>query len=208
MAKHSRVYSSITVNSRTRRPFSKRSDIRGIEALFKEDPKAPDSPEAQLQPLPKDVRQLPLPKDGWRFKLDPQEKGHLKKWFAAAFDDSGWAQIAIEQAWQKAGYDYVGAAWYRRDFTLPEKPARVAGVQIQFEAVDETARVWINGKYVGEHDIGPDGWNVPFRLDVTEAMRWGQQNQITVRARNTEKAGGIWKPVSLLASSLVLHISS
>ena len=53
------------------------------------------------------------------------------------------------------------------------------------------------GSHAGQHDIGPDGWTVPFCLDVTAFLKWGQENQITVRVLNTAQAGGIWKPVTL-----------
>jgi len=161
--------------------------IRSIEELFKDDPN--DSEVAQ---------RVPLPKDGWRFSLDPSQKGDVEKWFSPGFDDSDWASIAIEQAWQKAGYDYTGTAWYRRTFSLPQKPADLAAAQLLFGAVDETARVWLNGTDVGEHDLGLEGWDVPFQLDVTEAVRWGEENQITVRVGNQKSAGGIWKPMTLL----------
>ena len=57
-----------------------------------------------------------------RFKLDPADEGQDQEWFSPEFDDSDWAPIAIEQAWQEAGYDYIGAAWYRRVFTLSGPP--------------------------------------------------------------------------------------
>jgi hypothetical protein len=66
-----------------------------------------------------------------------------------------------------------------------------------FGGVDECAWVWINGKYAGDHDIGPNGWNVPFYLDITDLLNWGGKNQITVRAMNTAHAGGIWRPVTI-----------
>ena len=135
-----------------------------------------------------------LPTDGWRFRLDPQRNGHESKWYEPGFDDSKWATIAIEQAWQKAGYKYIGVAWYRRWIELPAKPKHVA-VEVRFEGVDECAWVWVNGRYVGQHDVGPSGWNQAFTLDVTQELQWGQKNQITVRAMNTAAAGGIWKPV-------------
>ena len=166
-----------------------RNFIRGLEELFKDDPR--DHAVAVAQ-------RLSLPRDGWRFNPDPLQKGRTEKWFSPTFDDSGWATIAIEEAWQKAGFDYVGEAWYRRVFPLPQKPADVTEVEIAFGAVDETACVWVNGELVGRHDIGPQGWDVPFRLDVGKAVRWGEDNQITVCVGNTKYAGGIWKPVTLL----------
>jgi len=136
----------------------------------------------------------PLPKDGWKFKLDPASEGHLKKWFAPKFDDGKWDDIAIEQAWQKAGHAYIGVAWYRRRVALPAKPDCLS-VDLHFKGVDECAWVWVNGIYVGQHDMGPEGWDKPFMLDVSKELRWGRENQITVRAKNTASAGGIWRPV-------------
>ena len=139
---------------------------------------------------------IPLPKDGWRFKLDPARDGHMTKWFESRFDDSTWKLISIEQAWQKAGYDYIGVAWYRRTMRLPDKPKHIA-VELRFKGVDECAWVWVNGHYVGQHDVGPQGWDQAFTLDVTREIKWGQENQITVRAMNTACAGGIWRPVQI-----------
>ena len=139
---------------------------------------------------------IPLPQDGWRFRLDPGRDGHLRDWFAPEFDDDEWDLIRIEQPWQDAGYEHVGVAWYRRWIELPERPAHTA-VELRFEGVDECAWVWVNGSYVGQHDLGPDGWNMPFLLNITEEVKWGESNQITVRAMNTDHAGGIWRPVTI-----------
>jgi len=140
------------------------------------------------------AKTIRLPKDGWRFHLDPKRDGHEKKWYDPGLDDAKWQTIAIEQAWQKAGVQYIGVAWYRRSIDLPAKPKHVA-VELHFKGVDECAWVWVNGRYVGQHDIGPSGWNQAFTLDVTKELQWGKKNQITVRAMNTAHAGGIWKPV-------------
>ncbi len=137
-----------------------------------------------------------LPKEGWRFQLDPMREGHRLGWYDPALDDADWATIAIEQVWQQAGYEYTGVTWYRRAFDLPEEPSSFS-VDIAFGGVDESTWFWINGEYAGDHDIGPGGWNVPFRRDVTALLRWGQTNHITVRAMNTAHGGGIWKPIDI-----------
>jgi hypothetical protein len=139
---------------------------------------------------------FPLPKDGWRFALDPLRSGHKQGWYEPGFDDSGWATISIEQAWQKAGYEYTGVTWYRRSIQIPSEIEHLA-VDLHFGGVDESAWVWLNGMYVGQHDIGPSGWNEPFRLDITGEIRWGDDNHIAVRAMNTAHAGGIWRPVAV-----------
>jgi hypothetical protein len=146
------------------------------------------------------IQAIPLPKDDWRFALDPMRDGHLSKWFEAAFDDSAWKTLAIEQTWEKAGHTYDGVAWYRRTVELPAKPeGKINAVEIAFEAVDECAWVWVNGTYVGRHDLGTAGWDKAFTLDISDAVRWGAPNQITVRVLDTAYAGGIWKPVRIEA---------
>lgn len=142
------------------------------------------------------VQTIPLPTDGWRFKTDPKAEGHLQKWFEPAFDDSSWTPIQIGTPWEDQGQTYDGVAWYRGSFTLPAKPQALA-VEMAFGGVDEIAWVWINGQYVGQHDLGTDGWDKPFALDVTKELKWGEKNQITVRVYDSAYAGGIWKPVQI-----------
>lgn len=139
---------------------------------------------------------IPLPREGWRLMADPDDVGRDQGWFAVDFDDSAWAPIAIEQFWGDAGPD-PGVAWYRLSFDLPARAAPERA-QLDFQAVDESAWVWLNGQFVGEHDLGPVGWETPFRLNATDKLIWGGRNQITVRVLNTAMAGGIWKPVSIV----------
>ena len=89
-----------------------------------------------------------------------------------------------------------GASWAELDRF--EGAATDPDVQLDFQAVDESTWVWINGEYAGEHDLGPDGWQKPFRIDATGQLNWGGRNQLTVRVLNTAMAGGIWKPVSVV----------
>ncbi|NLO05820.1 MAG: hypothetical protein GX131_08310 [candidate division WS1 bacterium] len=139
---------------------------------------------------------IPLPREGWLIKTDTEEVGVDEKWFAVDLDEAGWTPIAIEEFWGDRGPS-SGVGWYRLQFDLParEKPTRA---QLDFQAVDESAWVWLNGEFAGEHDLGPNGWDTPFRLDVTDGLNWGGANQLTVRVLNSAMAGGIWKPVSIV----------
>ena len=140
------------------------------------------------------IKSIPLEQTGWRFRPDPMEDGHHKGWFNQDFDDAKWTELHIG-AWEKQGFDdYDGIAWYRFRFTMPEK-IDCNAVEIHFGAVDESAWVWLNGKYVGQHDIGPAGWDRPFDLDITQEINWNGENQLSVRVEDTMAAGGIWKEV-------------
>ena len=142
--------------------------------------------------------EMRLPREGWKFRRDTRRQGHWQDWFAEGYDDTDWSDASIEIAWTTG---YVGVGWYRRQIELPPRPEHLAA-ELLFEGVDESAWVWVNGVFVGGQDIGPGGWNRPFRVDVTDQLRWGALNQITVRAMNTGSAGGIWKPITLEALAL------
>ncbi len=140
------------------------------------------------------IGEFRLPYEGWKFRTDPDRIGRDAAWYAVDFDDAGWDDMRTEKSWTQLGYDYIGVSWYRRTVELPENPGGSRAL-LHFGGVDECAWVWINGHYVGEHDIGPAGWDKPFTLDVSDVIKWGEPNQITVRAMNTAAAGGIWQPV-------------
>jgi hypothetical protein len=149
-------------------------------------------------PLARPVAEIPLPRAGWRFQKDPENVGRDKRWFDVAFNDQDWAPIGIGDFWDSFGVRHTGVGWYRCTFELPEKPAKGDKVELAFDAVDEMAWVWLNGELAGEYfEFGPAGWEDPFSFDVTKRVRWGAENQITVRVENTAGGGGIYKPVTL-----------
>ena len=143
------------------------------------------------------VKSTPLPRNNWRFRLDPWEDGHNRGYFKTAFDDTNWKKISIADSWEKQGYPgYDGIAWYRFKFTAPSKGDANAA-ELFFQGVDEAAWVWLNGKYVGQRDLGPSGWNKVFYLDISKEILWGKENVLTVRVEDSIASGGIWKDVFL-----------
>src|SRR5690606_29040525 len=69
---------------------------------------------------------------------------------------------------------------------------------LNFEAVDYRSRVLVNGKVVGEHTGGND----PFAIDITDAVRSGQNTLVVcvdddteawqLRGKQVIKPEGIW----------------
>lgn len=142
------------------------------------------------------VKSIRLPLEGWSFRVDPGEDGHHKNYYGVNFNDSRWKKLRIG-AWEEQGYPgYDGVAWYRIKFKMPAKIDSNA-VELVFGAVDESAWIWLNGEYVGQHDIGTVGWDKTFAVDVTKQIRWGGENVLAVRVEDTAQAGGIWKPVGI-----------
>jgi len=101
-----------------------------------------------------------------------------------------------------------GVGWYRREITVPPD-WRGQRVFLRFGAVDQQATVWLDGQRIGEHRVA----YVPFELDITEQVRWGQPQTLTVRAVDLgdraypkgkqqgwyTPTGGIWQTVWLEA---------
>ena len=125
----------------------------------------------------------------------------------------------VPAPWQAVFDDlrlWAGTAWYERSFIAPETGLGER-VRITFGAVDYFSAVWINGRPAGEHE----GGYLPFSLDVTELLRTGAPNTVTVRALDVGPGderppfpfseiphgkqswygpiGGPWQPISLEA---------
>ena len=65
--------------------------------------------------------------------------------------------------------------WYRRSFFIPDE-WKNHRVRLHFGAVDWQAKVWCNGKYVGEHQGGYD----TFTFELTTCLRYGAENELVV----------------------------
>ena len=75
--------------------------------------------------------------------------------------------------------------WYRRTFTAPPL-ASGHRLLLHFGAVDWEAKVYVNGREVGEHRGGFD----PFTLDITDALTGdGPSRKLVVAVRDPTDAG-------------------
>lgn len=74
--------------------------------------------------------------------------------------------------------------WYHRTFTLPKAWAGQR-VLLHFGAVDWEATVWLNGRELGTHRGGYDG----FSFDVTDALRPAGPQEIVVAVWDPSDAG-------------------
>ena len=79
--------------------------------------------------------------------------------------------------------DYKGAGWYEREFTVPAEWAGLTPF-LNFGAIDWHARVWINGRFVAEHDNG----YLPFSVDLSKHVQPGESAVVTVRAYDIAEA--------------------
>jgi beta-mannosidase len=72
--------------------------------------------------------------------------------------------------------------WYRKSFRIPRNFSGKR-LRLQFDATDYYADAYLNGKLLGRHE----GYIDPYEYDVTGAVRWNAENELSVR---------IWTPVS------------
>ena len=88
--------------------------------------------------------------------------------------------------------------WYHREVTVPESFAGKR-VLLHFDAVDQEAVVWVNGRELVRHV----GGYLPFEADITEALSNGKADILVrvidisdtgshSRGKQNTKRGGIW----------------
>ncbi len=71
---------------------------------------------------------------------------------------------------------FVKNVWYRRNFTIPESWS-APRIRLHVGACDWLTRIWINGKYIGNHR----GGNAAFAFDITQALQSGE-NTVVIHA--------------------------
>ncbi len=140
---------------------------------------------------------------GWRFRLDPAERGVAERWFA----DPGALGEAIDVpgSWQGQGFGgdgtdtvwdfnlsartlratYTGTGWYGRVVTVP---AAWEGqrIWIHFGGVHPSAEVWLDGVRLGEHGLP----FVPFGFEITPLVRPGAAHYLAVRVHEADRLYG------------------
>lgn len=113
----------------------------------------------------------------WQFNPKPPKKF----WKVSEPRGAGWADIEVPGEWVMQGFEVKKdtAAGYMRQFTIPDgwKGRRI---KLRCDGVYSDAKVWVNGKEAGGHI----GGFTPFELDVTDLVRPGQDNTISLAVKN------------------------
>ena len=66
--------------------------------------------------------------------------------------------------------------------------------------MDESAWVYVNGKFAGKHLFVDDNdWKTPFAIPATELIDWNRPKQtVIVKVQDKNGLGGIWRPVKIV----------
>ncbi|MBN2640012.1 MAG: DUF4838 domain-containing protein [Victivallales bacterium] len=163
---------------------------------------------------PEEVKQRPKLEIGagwldftpkWYFKKDVNNIGISEKEMKSeAFPRKGWINVEVPARLEiTAVGPYLGTGWYAAEFNVP-KDWSARAIDFLFEAVDEQAWVYLNGKQIGEHSMKSEGvgvsvlWNEPFIIHAkAEYIKPGAKNLLVVKTHASEGAHGIWKPVKI-----------
>ena len=102
---------------------------------------------------------------------------------------------------------WAGIGWYRKHFKIP--PADKGKLLfVDFDGAMSHASVWLNGRYLGQWPYG----YASFRLEMTDAVRFDEDNILAVRLDNPPESsrwypgGGIYRNVWLVKTGPV-HVA-
>ena len=132
--------------------------------------------------LPGTGRTVSSMNPAWRF-----HKGDAKGAEHPDFDDTDWAIVSLPDGIEtlpteaSGCINYQGKVWYRKHFT-PEKSWKGKKLFLHFEAIMGKSQIYVNGTLMKEHF----GGFLPIIIDVTTALKYDEDNVISVCADNSD----------------------
>ncbi|MCU0484890.1 MAG: hypothetical protein MUC85_02145 [Anaerolineales bacterium] len=135
-----------------------------------------------LYPLQNDFRNRLDISGIWDFKTDPDSMGEANGW-ANGLPDS--RPMAVPGSWNEQYDDlfgYLDLAWYVKKAYIPScwKGQRVfirVGSAVYF------GTIYLNGVKIGSHE----GGHLPFAFEITEKIKWGEENVVAISVENVLK---------------------
>ena len=159
---------------------------------------------------------------GWEFSRDksfkdvekvnvPHDFQISQPWVTPSPDekpDNTNAAANIKSRLSARGFKEIGTGWYRKTIT-PDASMKGKRVILDFEGIMLTGDVYLNGEHVGGTDYGYVG----FEIDITNKLKYGQQNEILVKAETQNETasrwytgGGLFRNVNLITTSSELYL--
>ena len=144
--------------------------------------------------------------------------------YSNKFDDKDWKTVDLPHDFvvdlpydsvssHSHGYKTVGykfpensVGWYRKTFHV-DKEDKDKHIELIFDGIFRASRVWVNGFYCGGEESG----YLSQEYDITDYLKFGEDNVVCVRADATMEegwyyeGGGIYRHVKLLKTDVV-HI--
>jgi len=131
-------------------------------------------------------------RDEWRIQQvagtetnSADDEGMRLGYFKPDCDDSEWETQPVPKICRRFCGNFTGVTWYRRRVSLPDI-AKKERVVLTFTRCGLETKVWMNGRYIGEHL----GGTTAFEFDVTDAVKGGQENLLAVRVFDIQNVPG------------------
>ena len=151
----------------------------------------------------------------WQFRLAPTsvEAQTLTDFHRVDFETNDFSPISVPSCWAIEGFeepvyqgfkgDSASIGFYRHTFRVPSTTSD-RRYQLEFGGVWSACEVWLNGNYIDRHE----GGFTTFRMDVTRAIKAGEENLLAVKVIQASRdyrfdtnddwsLGGIYRDVKL-----------
>jgi hypothetical protein len=137
----------------------------------------------------------------WSYEIDPEDIGIRENWFNKRLKNDGFklpgttnenkvgSPLDMKPVLDKdtvrslrAHYQYIGAAWYQREFTVPAE-WKDRKIVLFLEKIIEDSTLWIDGNEVGVNN----SLSTPHIYDISNYICAGEKQTLTIRIDNRDK---------------------
>jgi hypothetical protein len=120
----------------------------------------------------------------WSFEFDSLDVGLSKQWYQAGNAFSKRIKVPFPWGSELSGVkDEADIAWYQRSLKVPSG-WKGKKVYINIGASDWETTLWIDGHAIGSHK----GGYMPFSFDLTDWVRFDQEQTLTIRVDDKRRA--------------------
>lgn len=156
--------------------------LLNIDLVFAQDFKTADPQTIALFPQQNEFRNTLNLSGIWKFRMDTAGVGETEEWFNGLSD---YRSIAVPGSWNDQftdSHNYLDLAWYETETYIPRgwKDERIF---IRVGSAVYTAKIWVNGKPLGQHE----GGHVPFAFEISSLVKWDSINRISIQIENLLK---------------------
>ena len=149
---------------------------------------------------------------GWREVNLPHDFQIEQPWVAPAADEkanNSDAGANIKSRLSSRGFKEMGSGWYVKSFT-PSKEDKGKRILIDFQGIMYLGDVYLNGHKIGGTDYGYVG----FEIDITQNLRYGEENIIAVYSNTANPrdsrwytGGGLFRDVNIVYTDAQLYFN-
>ncbi|KRG16370.1 glycoside hydrolase family 2 [Virgibacillus soli] len=135
-------------------------------------------------PRPQFKRQSWMNLNGtWKFAFDDHNVGEKGGWheqpsFSTEIQVPFTYETKASGIGEEKFHPYI---WYQRTFEIPKDEIGKRAI-LRFQASDYVTKVWVNGRYIGEHV----GGYAAFSFDISHAIDHTKENELVVKVEDTQ----------------------